>query len=220
MPYRNLGIVLKGGITALDFDNAGSYFLWKREAPKELRESFSVRSGRGWHVYVKLKEPFKTIARIDRGGEVRGRGIMVVPPSIHKNGKCYQRLNESQICEVVSVDELRVRYTLAFHDEGDIGKIKGFDGDTLVSEILRNIRIDKYLSRFTDVEWNGSAWMCRCPFHNDNNPSMQVNIEHGWAYCHSPHCIAHRKNSVIEIARLAWNRPVKDVLFLLASELD
>lgn len=221
MPNRNLGIVLKNNLVALDFDNAGSYFLWKREAPKALQESHTVRSGRGWHVYVRVKEPFNHIARIDRGGEVRGRGIMVVPPSLHASGKEYRKLNSSGIEEVQSVDELYVRYTLGMPGKNaGIGKTRSYSGDGVMSRILNGMRIDKYLNRFSTVEWNGTAWFCRCPFHNDNNPSMQVNIEEGYAYCHAPHCIAHRKCTVITIAEMIWQRPLNEVLFLLMSELE
>lgn len=33
----------------------------------------------------------------------------------------------------------------------------------------------------------GFAWAC-CPFHDDNNPSLCVNVESGWYKCMSSNC--------------------------------
>jgi DNA primase len=42
---------------------------------------------------------------------------------------------------------------------------------------------------------NGFAWAC-CPFHDDNNPSLCVNVESGWYKCHSSNCGATGSNIV------------------------
>src|SRR5665647_3281024 len=34
---------------------------------------------------------------------------------------------------------------------------------------------------------DGFAWAC-CPFHDDNNPSLCVNVESGWYKCMSSNC--------------------------------
>lgn len=34
---------------------------------------------------------------------------------------------------------------------------------------------------------DGYAWAC-CPFHDDNNPSLCVNVESGWYKCMSSNC--------------------------------
>lgn len=34
---------------------------------------------------------------------------------------------------------------------------------------------------------NGFAWAC-CPFHDDHNPSLCVNVESGWYKCMSSNC--------------------------------
>ena len=42
---------------------------------------------------------------------------------------------------------------------------------------------------------NDFAWAC-CPFHNDNNPSLCVNVESGWYKCMSYSCGATGSNIV------------------------
>ena len=42
---------------------------------------------------------------------------------------------------------------------------------------------------------NGFAWAC-CPFHDDHNPSLCVNLESGWYKCHSTSCGATGRNIV------------------------
>lgn len=46
---------------------------------------------------------------------------------------------------------------------------------------------------------NGFAWAC-CPFHDDHNPSLCVNVETGWYKCHSSNCGAHGSNIVSFVA--------------------
>lgn len=48
---------------------------------------------------------------------------------------------------------------------------------------------------------NGFAWAC-CPFHDDNNPSLCVNVESGWFKCMSSNCEATGSNIVGFVGRL------------------
>jgi hypothetical protein len=48
---------------------------------------------------------------------------------------------------------------------------------------------------------NGFAWAC-CPFHNDNNPSLCVNLISGWYRCASSSCGATGPNIVGFVGRL------------------
>ena len=47
----------------------------------------------------------------------------------------------------------------------------------------------------------GFAWAC-CPFHNDNNPSLCVNVESGWYKCMSSSCGATGSDIVGFVVRL------------------
>ena len=48
---------------------------------------------------------------------------------------------------------------------------------------------------------NGFAWAC-CVFHDDNNPSLCVNVESGWYKCMSSNCGATGSNIVGFVSRL------------------
>ena len=48
---------------------------------------------------------------------------------------------------------------------------------------------------------NGFAWAC-CVFHDDNNPSLCVNLESGWYKCMSSNCGATGSNIVGFVSRL------------------
>lgn len=47
----------------------------------------------------------------------------------------------------------------------------------------------------------GFAW-ARCPFHDDNNPSLCVNVESGWYQCKSSSCGETGSNIVGFVSRL------------------
>jgi hypothetical protein len=48
---------------------------------------------------------------------------------------------------------------------------------------------------------NGFGWAC-CPFHDDRNPSLCVNVESGWYRCYSSSCGATGSNIVGFVGRL------------------
>lgn len=48
---------------------------------------------------------------------------------------------------------------------------------------------------------NGFAWAC-CPFHDDRNPSLCVNLTTGWYRCMSSNCGAHGSNIVSFVGAL------------------
>lgn len=48
---------------------------------------------------------------------------------------------------------------------------------------------------------NGFAWAC-CPFHDDRNPSLCVNLTSGWYKCQSSHCGAHGSSIVSFVGAL------------------
>lgn len=212
---------MRNGLCVLDFDNPGAFFSWKKEAGN-LVESYTVRSRRGWHVYFWLDEPFKAIARIEKGGEIRGKGIMVVPPSVHKSGANYMVWVDLPIMRVQSVESLSIEWQMIEKERPEIVPYgeSFFDGDGLIARIKNGIGISLYLSRITKVFWNGVSWVAVCPFHNDHDPSLQIHPEEGWCYCHSPGCKAHMRCDVIRVAELLWGCSQKEVIRLLAQELD
>ena len=46
-----------------------------------------------------------------------------------------------------------------------------------VSQIKDRIRLSSFISRYTRIEDKGLRKVCLCPFHDDHNPSMQIDDE-------------------------------------------
>ena len=88
----NLGLLCgpaSGGFVALDFDRPLFYHRWARATGLD---SYTVRTGRGYHVYVRLsREVDTTLSMV--GGEVKGSGYVVTAPSVHPSGVMYQALD-------------------------------------------------------------------------------------------------------------------------------
>jgi hypothetical protein len=74
---------------ALDFDNPETYERFIQGEGAILKDTPTIRTSRGYHVWFKPKKPVKSFSR--DGVEVKGLGsLLVVPPSIHPSGIAYQ----------------------------------------------------------------------------------------------------------------------------------
>ena len=79
--------------------------------------------------------------------------------------------------------------------EQELGKTKATiedHGNTKYSSInksfddLNLISPAEYYHRvFPDISTNRDWIKVRCPFHDDNNPSLSINLKAGWYRCHS-----------------------------------
>jgi hypothetical protein len=83
-----------GGLIVRDFDDVHSYLEWcddQSELATELPTARTPRPGR--HVFARCETLFRTTKL--RDGELRGDGgIVVLPPSIHPNGKRYDWMRD------------------------------------------------------------------------------------------------------------------------------
>ncbi len=92
----NIGIF--GGIISqnaffVDFDNKKT-FEKKYKESKTLKDLINktpfVESSRGYHLYLRYKEPIKTTANKSYGIDIKGQGgYIVAPPSLHPSGQRY-----------------------------------------------------------------------------------------------------------------------------------
>ena len=86
---KALGIVTGeiSGITALDFDRADVYHEFVKYIP-ELQKCYTVKTNKGYHVYFKYCEEFKTTTDVmifDKGVDIRNDGGMLyAPPTKYK----------------------------------------------------------------------------------------------------------------------------------------
>lgn len=85
-----LGVVLgpvSGGLVCRDFDRAASYHEWAAAHPDLAVTLPTAETGRGFHVYFRA-DFTRTVTLGD--GELRGKGVCILPPSIHPSGKAYR----------------------------------------------------------------------------------------------------------------------------------
>jgi hypothetical protein len=94
---------VSGGLVCRDFDEVESYERWKEANPELARQLPTVRTPRGYHVYV-LKDGYTQIKEIG-DGELRGGGYNILPPTGLGQGKLYQWVNEPNRENLVQVND-------------------------------------------------------------------------------------------------------------------
>ena len=57
--------------------------------------------------------------------------------------------------------------------------------DSAIEEIKRRLSIVDLISTYISLKKTGRTYTGLCPFHDDKNPSMQVNEEKGLYHCFS-----------------------------------
>lgn len=194
--YRGIGILTgapSNNLVVLDFDTVTAYAKWR--ATTGGLDTFTVRTGRGFHVYVRLSHPpLHTLSM--EGGEVKASGYVVAPPSTHPSGAEYRQYSETtSILEARDLHELGIK--LIVNDRPKPANVEGKprrEGYSLIDEIKRTYPLTTFLSLHTELypsDNEGRFLMAVCPFHNDHNPSLWVNAELQICGCFSPRCPAH-----------------------------
>lgn len=216
----NLAVILKDGLTVLDFDEEDAYTTWALKMGHMAR-SFTVRSRRGYHVYLWLMDwESKTYAMT--GGELKSNGIAIVPPSLHAFGHRYAAVcDEAPILGVAGIDDLgvEVKQELIWQPSRTTPK-QSQNGTGTVARIKSQIDIGIWLSQYTTLRpQSDGSLVGTCPFHDDHHPSLQVWPNEGRCYCHSTRCRANRKIDVITAASLIYNVSMASAITILAEEL-
>ncbi|PCN50263.1 DNA primase [Candidatus Geothermarchaeota archaeon ex4572_27] len=86
---------VSGNLAVLDFEGeeAFKWFLGRVRGTKaeySVANTWIVRTGRGFHVYLRAPEPVRTKPRLRQGLDVKGEGgYVVAPPSLHPSGAEY-----------------------------------------------------------------------------------------------------------------------------------
>jgi len=99
---HNIGIVcgkISRNLVVIDFDTTEAFYRFFGENNNSI---YTVKTGRGIHVYFRTKKPVKTLRILnDEGKEeitLKGEGSYVVaPPSLHPSGVQYKILNKVPI---------------------------------------------------------------------------------------------------------------------------
>lgn len=226
--YRGIGVLMGGerGLTVLDFDMPLPWIHWQRRTG--IR-SYTVRTARGYHVYVYLEHPpTQTLSMAGGVGEVKGTGYVVAAPSVHASGHQYTALPDYPARPIVLPDlyalgiQLELppaRPTVATPEHPPI---RSSDSPSLVDAIKERLPLTQFLSRYTQLVPSGDDFfMAVCPFHADHNPSLWVNGRLQICRCFAPHCPAStRYNDVINAYALMTGIQNGHAVIDLAQQLE
>jgi hypothetical protein len=85
----NLGIAcIQSGLVVIDIDNG--------EMIPEASETYTVKTERGFHLYYLAKEGVTYAGKLRDGVDVKHKGYVVAPPSVHPSGSRYKLLNDME----------------------------------------------------------------------------------------------------------------------------
>jgi hypothetical protein len=103
---RNIGVVcgkVSGGLVVIDFDGEDTFQRFAQEHPEIVNNTWVAKTARGYHVYLRTKEPPRPAHRgkID----IKGEGsVVLVPPSVHPSGAQYRWIRRTK--EILYVESL------------------------------------------------------------------------------------------------------------------
>jgi hypothetical protein len=180
-------------LVVLDFDNPLYFFEW--EKLPESPSTYTVATSRGYHAYLFMTDPPLRTLRM-RGGEIKGTGYVVAPPSLHPSGSRYVVHNDSPITTTTNLADIGISAIIStvlptVREFKPIGK-----APNLIADIHRALPIASLLSRYTQLSpssADGRWLMGACVFHDDAKPSMWVDTLNDRCGCFVPACKAHEK---------------------------
>ena len=138
---HNIGIVcgaISGNLAVIDFDTREAFYKFFGENNNSI---YTVKAGRGVHVYFRTKRPVKTLKILNGEGReeiiLKGEGSYVVaPPSVHPSGAQYEILNKIPIPQRDEEDFREFFRELA---EKKGYKVRGQREVIVIEEILKGV---------------------------------------------------------------------------------
>ena len=90
-PNMNIGIACEmSGLVVIDIDYRNLTKESWRYAKLLYADTLIVETGDGVHLYFKAPQGLSLPAKLDDGIDVKYRGYVVAPPSVHPTGKVYE----------------------------------------------------------------------------------------------------------------------------------
>jgi hypothetical protein len=203
----NIALVIGNGLVVVDFDNREIFDYWYAAFPTK---TFMVNTCRGVHVYFKTRQPCKN-SHADNWIDIKAeRGYVLIPPSVHPSGKVYEFREFAEILEVEQLSDVLPDYFIprpsGVGSAGNSGQIRPetvfaqYEGGvtpmdvldvphnkqpTLIEDIKRRVSLLEFLPDAVPTDQAGRWYITRCPFHQDNSPSMWLDTEQGLCGCYA-----------------------------------
>ena len=92
-PKANLGIACKqSNIVVIDIDyrNGGQKQDW-------MNDTYTVKTGDGLHLYYQADQDMEFRSNAGDGIDVKWKGYVMAPPSVHPNGSIYEVINQMPV---------------------------------------------------------------------------------------------------------------------------
>lgn len=95
-PRANLGIACKpSNLVVIDIDyRAGG------ERQEWMNDTYTVKTGNGMHLYYQADQDMEFRSSAGEGIDVKWKGYVVAPPSIHPNGSRYEVINNLPLAQM------------------------------------------------------------------------------------------------------------------------
>lgn len=208
--WNNYGVIAGWqDLAFLDFDNMDAFALWLdyflllNKHAEVYPMPFIVRTARGAHVYVRVPR-YDRVNERRRGVDVKFHGYVVGPGCVHPSGVEYVAMTELRLIEVYSLptilpDELFPlvapkpieiapaieipRMDTQYDPFATASMVQDID---LITRIKQSIRIESLFSGTRRTSVDGRWLAALCPFHDDHNPSLWIDIHRqicGCAVC-------------------------------------
>jgi hypothetical protein len=180
-PDANVGIVTGdvSGLIVLDIDVKNGHR--GDESLRELEEQYgalpitlkSRTASGGWHFVFRVSDrSIKSRKGVRDGIDLLADGSYFVAPPSQIRGEAYEWIDRSEVASCPDwVANLR--------------KPNRRGGDDTATSIPRLIR-----ELFPDGRESNGYWVTRCPFHDDQDPSLSITLENGNFRCFTGHCEA------------------------------
>lgn len=203
----NYGVVAGWkGLLILDFDDATEYSNWRLWASRVgsqarfvAENAFQVQSSRGVHVYLRSETQGanRKAGKID----IKYRGYVLGPGSIHPSGKEYRALKSALVMPLISSlsdvlpgeiltqavpDNVKspVQQTAADPWSSAMHSQPILSNGT-VDKIKRTLRIEDNFITTQRTSGDGRWLLTRCPLHDDHKPSFWIDTQHQICGCFS-----------------------------------
>lgn len=163
-------------LVALDFDSFEDYYSWCAGPGFGWQgQTWTVRTGRGYHVYFYLAEdPGNSRSFVSPDGVevlLRARGgYVIAPPSIHHTGAKYKTVHK--------VEPIRADDVLHILEPWEEKKQAQNGAQRPRSAIRIGTRIEELIPVPDGAKPNSrGAYQVFCPFHEDHAPSAWLNVD-------------------------------------------